>query len=130
MTLENLIRDAKEELRDWALDNPDMVESENDDGQIHDIADSSVPAYTRDLISLFYNEPNLAYETPENYVNTGNNLVYMAQVIVYEKLVEALYEEWDELCDAYREYDNYRDGCEEEETEPLTFREWYEEGNY
>lgn len=101
MTLEKLIRDAKENLRDWALDNPQMVKSGNDDGQIHQIADSltPVPVYTHDLPSLF---------------------------IVYEKLVEALHKEWSKLGDVHREYDNYRDECEDEDEDPLSFREWYE----
>ena len=129
MTLERLIRDAKEDLRDWALDNPHMIASGNDDGQIHEIADSFVPVHTHDLLSLFINDTSLAYETPEGYGygTAGNNMVGMAQVIVYDKLVEALKEEWLELEDAYWEYDDYRAECEDED--PLTFREWYEEGN-
>lgn len=132
MTLEKLIREAKEDLRDWALDNPHMVESGNDDGQIHEIADSSVPVYTHVLMILFTNDPSLAHESPEEYGygTAGNNMVGIAQVIIYEKLVEALNEEWRELEDAYREYDDYLYGCEDEDEEPMTFREWYEEGNY
>src|SRR5690606_32935703 len=132
MTLNDLIRDAKEDLWDWALDNPHMIESGNDDGQIHEIADSFVPVYTHDLLSLFIDDTSLAYETPEEYEygNAGNSVASMAQVIVYEKLVEALNEEWFELGEAYRKYDDYRYECEEKGTEPMTFREWYEEGNY
>lgn len=132
MTLDELIRDAKEDLRDWALDNPHMVESGNDDGQIHEIADSFVPVYTHDLLSLFIDDTSLAYETPESYWygTAGNNVAGMAQVIVYDKLAEALNEEWFELGEAYRKYDDYRAECEDAGTEPLTFREWYEEGNY
>lgn len=131
MTLKQLIREAEEELRDWALDNPHMLKIGDDDDQIHQIADSLVPVYAHDLLSLLNNDASLAYETSEyGYGTAGDTMVGKAQAIIYEKLVVALHREWWKLEGAYRDYDDYLYECEDEDTEPVTFREWYEEGNY
>ena len=60
MSLYEIIQAAKEELRErFSPDEPYRSDL------VHEIADSSVPVYNHELITLAYNDMNLAVDTPE-----------------------------------------------------------------
>jgi hypothetical protein len=105
--MEELTTSAREDLRQWAMSNVGNVPRYELDDQIHEVADGHVPVYTAELMQLFVDNVSLAMVEPElGHGTAGNNMVGMAQAIVYEELTADLHtfaeELWD-LMDAVEE---------------------------
>ena len=93
VTMRGLIRDAVEEFREWAKDNPDETEPHD---AIHEIADSTVPCYNSDLLDLAADDNNIALSEPEcgpAFDGTPTPINIIA-ANVYDAIGEALWEEW------------------------------------
>ena len=89
MKLFEIIRDAKQEL----IERFDASEPYPEDA-VHEIADSAVPVYNHDLITLAYNDMNLAVDVPElgpafNGEPTPCNII---AANVYEAIANELYQ--------------------------------------
>jgi len=92
MTLYEIITAAKEELAERINDADTDIIDESD--IIHEIADSSVPVYNNDLISLAYHDMSLAVDEPElgpAFDGTPTPINIIA-ANVYEAITAALYE--------------------------------------
>lgn len=92
-TLYDIAKTAREELREWASDNPDEDEPHD---AITEIADGSVPIYTHDLLSLAADNLVLATTTPEmgpafDGEPTPTNII---AANIYEHVTEQCWEEW------------------------------------
>jgi len=92
MKLFEIIAQAKEELEERISDTDiDIIDASD---AIHEIADSSVPVYNNDLISLAYHDMSLAVDEPElgpafDGTPTPCNII---AANVYEAITAALYE--------------------------------------
>lgn len=100
-----LIKDAKEELKERIdlnlkeneLDDIEDLGDINDD--IHEVADSHVPIYTRDILEVALGNIELASYEPElgpafSKEKSGSNMIAGA---IYEHLTEVLFEYSEEL---------------------------------
>jgi hypothetical protein len=97
MTLYALERDAIAELREWREDHP----HEEPHDAIHEIADSSVPVYTGDLLRLAAENIALATDEPEvGPAFDGSPMpVNIIAANVYEHLERALWDAWQTMED-------------------------------
>ena len=95
-TLYDLTQTAISDLRDWAADNPNCDEPHD---TIHEIADSSVPVYTYDLLQLAGDNLNLAVDTPDlgPAFDGSPTPVNIIAANVYEYITAALWENWNEI---------------------------------
>ena len=93
-TLHEIIRDACEELREY---DPNDVTEPSD--VIHEIADSSVPIYTSDLLELASQSNELALAVPEldPAFDGEPTLVNIIAANVFEAIEAGLWEEWREI---------------------------------
>ena len=97
MTLYELERDAIAELREWRLDHPDDDEPHD---AIFEIADTSVPVYTADLLRLAVDNLALATNDPVLGPASGCNFdgtpspVNIIAANVFEHLEAKLWEAW------------------------------------
>ena len=101
-TLYDLTQIAIEDLMTWIEDNPDDDEPHD---AMHEIADSSVPVYTYDLLQFAGNNLNLAVDTPElgpafDGTPTPVNII---AANVYEYIEAALWDKWREIEDEREE---------------------------
>lgn len=94
-TLNEIIRDACKSLRE-DYDIADVTEPHD---IIHEIADSSVPVYTYDLLQLAANHLELAVDTPElgPAFDGEPTPVNIIAANVFEAITEGLWEEWREI---------------------------------
>lgn len=100
MRMHELIKDAVEELREWAADNP----GEDDvDGVIYDMVDRNVPIYDDDILDLA-REEGLLYE-PLEY--EGATVIQGLSLAICQKLELALLEDWERI-------EEEREECEHE----------------
>ena len=95
MTLYDLERDAIAELRDWRTEHP----HEEPHDAIHEIADSSVPVYTGDLLRLAAENLQLATEEPEcgPAFDGSPTPVNIIAANVYAHLETTLWAAWETL---------------------------------
>jgi hypothetical protein len=119
--MEELTTSAREDLRQWAMSNVGNAPRYELDDQIHEVADGHVPVYTAELMQLFVDNVSLAMVEPElGHGTAGNNMVGMAQAIVYEELTADLHtfaeELWD-LMEAVEEAERELAEAEEEAEE-------------
>ena len=97
--LQEIQKDAREELRDrWANYSEEFCQGEPHD-VIHEIADSSVPVYTHDLMTLAAENNSLAVDEPElgPAFDGSPTPVNIIAANVFEAISEALWEEWREM---------------------------------
>ena len=105
-TLEEITQDAIDELRERAEDGGILRMNEPDyDGALAEIADSSVPVYTSDLMELAANNLDLATNMPEcgpafDGEPTPANIV---AANIYEHVTQALWDEWDTIKEEIKE---------------------------
>ena len=88
-TLYEIIEDAKTELEELMHGNPEYPED-----LVHEIADSSVPVYTYDLMQLAAANTNLAVDEPElgPAFDRSPTPVNIIAANVYESVSNALHE--------------------------------------
>lgn len=111
--LNQLIESARDELRERLEE--DLDQDKHD--LIHEIADSSVPIYTTDLLDLFTDDPSLAFVGPElGHGTAGDNMVGKAQAIIYEAITAALHDALDEIVE------EIEDEIKEEKLKGLRFQ--------
>jgi len=93
---------AREELREWAKDNPDDDEP---DERIHEIADSSVPVYNSDILQCAMDDFDLALTVPEIGPAFGgeSTAVNIIAANIYERIEGDLREEWKRIEEAREE---------------------------
>ena len=96
MTLDELVQDAISELREWQQD---YQEEDEPHDTIHEIADSSVPIYTGDLLRLAAENLQLATNEPEigpafDGTPTPVNII---AANVFEHIETALWKAWHEI---------------------------------
>ena len=96
--LHEMISTAESDLQDWIKDNPDNDEPHD---TIHEIADSSVPVYTYDLLHLAADNPNLAVDEPElgPAFDGSPTPVNIIAANVFEYIEAALWEYWNDNTD-------------------------------
>lgn len=113
--LYDLEKRVREELREWAKENPDNTDPDYD-GSLSEMADSAVPIYTSDLMQMAADDISLATDEPEigPAFDGSPTPVNIVAANVYERLTAALWEEWREI-EAERE-----EAKAEEEDEPAT----------
>ncbi len=98
--LGSVLDGARSELRDRHENYRDEFGPRGDDASdvIHEIADSSIPVYTCDLLSLACGAPSLATDEPE--IVGAEHFGTALSIIVgnlYERLSAALFEEWESM---------------------------------
>lgn len=87
---------ARQELREWATDNPD----DGDPGdQIHEIADGATPVYNGELLDIAAMHNAIALSVPEcgpafSGEATPINII---AANVYEHIEAALWDEWRDI---------------------------------
>lgn len=98
MHLYQLVDDAIAELREWREEHPDEDEPHD---AIFEIADSSVPVYTGDLLRLAAEHLFLATEEPElgPAFDGAPTPVNIIAANVFAHVEEALWEAWRALDD-------------------------------
>ena len=96
--LRDMERIAIEDLVTWMNDNPDNDEPHD---TIHEIADSSVPVYTYDLLQLAADNLNLAVDVPEigPAFDGSPTPVNIIAANVFEYIEAALWEYWNDNTD-------------------------------
>lgn len=94
-TLYDIRKSAIEELED-------LIENQDPDESIHEIADSSVPVYTGDLMQLAADNIDLATNTPElgPAFDGSPTPVNIVAANVYEYIVQELHDALHELQEA------------------------------
>jgi hypothetical protein len=100
--LTDIEKSAREELRDRWENYREDFEGGCESDVIHEIADSSVPVYTSQLLDLAAEDNCLATDEPElgpafDGTPTPVNII---AANVYERLTEVLWEAWHELDEA------------------------------
>ncbi len=98
-TLSSIIEDAAAELRDrWANYRNEFHQGEPHD-VIAEIADSSVPVYTYDLMQLAANNISLAVDEPElgPAFDGSPTPVNIIAANIYEAITEGLWDAWREI---------------------------------
>jgi len=97
MTLYELERDAVAELRDWRSDHP----GEEPHDAIHEIADTSVPIYSGDLLRLAAENLQLATEEPEcgPAFDGSPTPINVIAANLYEHIEQALWSAWQQMED-------------------------------
>ena len=99
-TLYELLNQARVELKELAIDNFDESFEVSDD--VYQIADSSVPVYTWDILQLAADNLDLALNEPElgpafDGSPTPTNII---AANIYEAVVNDLYEYWNDELEA------------------------------
>lgn len=94
-TLHQIVENAKEELLDWLRDNPDG--DIND--QISEIADSNVPVYNVDRLTLLQELLSLAYVDDPGLLPLNAGVFDILGVSIYEYIANKLYKYANELND-------------------------------
>ena len=96
--LENLIKEAKEELKDWAQGEVAEYEVVPDDvgHQIFEIADSSTPVYYSDMMQCANEDYSLMHKVPECRGEEGTPM-RLLQLNIFDRISQELYEYWQEL---------------------------------
>jgi hypothetical protein len=99
-TLYELLNQARVELKELAIDNFD--ESFEVSDEVYQIADSSVPVYTWDILQLAADNLDLALNEPElgpafDGSPTPTNII---AANIYEAVVNDLYEYWNDELEA------------------------------
>lgn len=87
--LYTIVEDAKTELREWCEENS---RSDPTDDAIREIADSSTPVYTRDIMEIGMQNEDLACTTPD--LESDGSPVEAMKMIIYEYVEQSLNEEW------------------------------------
>lgn len=113
--MDSILEDARNELREWAKENPDEDEPHD---TISEISDSSVPVYTYDILELGAGNFDLMTAVPElgpafDGTPTPVNII---AANIYEKIQESLWDEW-RLIESGREDAELEEDDEELETE-------------
>ena len=105
--LNDLIDDARAEVRDrWANYRAEFGPRADElHDVIHEVADSSVPVYTSDLLALANEDNGLATDEPElgpafDGSPTPTNVI---AANVFERIEAALWDEWSKMEDAASE---------------------------
>jgi len=99
MNLLQLVTDAIAELREWRADHPD----DEPHDAIHEIADTSVPVYTGDLLRLAAENLHLATDEPELGPANGSNFdgtnspINIIAANIFEHIESALWDAWEEI---------------------------------
>ena len=95
-SLYEIVKDARQELREWAKDNKDETEPHD---AIHEIADSSVPVYTSDLLQLAADNLELATAKPElgPAFDGSPTPVNIVAANIFEAIEAGVWEEWQEI---------------------------------
>ena len=101
MRLDEIIAVAKAELRDRFENYSDEFDSGEPHDVIHEIADSSVPVYTADLMRLAAEDIDLAVSEPElgPAFDGSPTPVNIIAANVFEAIERALWDEWREIED-------------------------------
>ena len=99
--LDVLVKDAVEELREWALDNP----GEEPHDAISEITDSSVPVYTYDILQCAVDNMSLATNESElgpafDGSPTPTNII---AANIYEYIHQELWDAWNVYEDEWLE---------------------------
>ena len=111
MLLEELIKEAQDELKEWAQG--EVVEYEVVPDEVSDtifeITDSSTPVYYSDMMKCANDDYSLMHETPE--LASGDETPMRAlQLNIFDRIENELCEYWevlkDELQDDLDEYEN------------------------
>lgn len=94
-TLQSIIDDAIEEFNDFLKENPEVREPHD---QIFEIADSSVPVYTHDLMQLAAENNDLATTEPDigPAFDGKPTPVNIIAANVFEAIEQALWDRWRE----------------------------------
>lgn len=123
MSLQNDIDNAIEELRDWAKDNPG---DDPRDAIIYEIADSVVPIYTSTLLEYALDDLYLATEEPESSpaFDGSPTAVNIIAANIYDRLVMALEEAWNEIEQEREDELEEEDSEEDSEDEPITAQDY------
>ena len=95
-SLYKIVRGARQELREWVEDNKDETEPHD---SIHEIADSSVPIHTSDLLQLAADNLELATSKPElgPAFDGQPTPVNIIAANVFEAVEAGLWEEWRQI---------------------------------
>lgn len=87
--LYTIVEDAKTELREWCEENS---KSDPTDDAIREIADSSTPVYTRDIMEMGMQNEDLACTIPD--LGSDGSPVEAMKIVIYEYIEQSLNEEW------------------------------------
>lgn len=106
--LYDLEQSAIEELKDWMNENPGNDEPHD---EIFEIADSSVPVYTSDILNLASENINLAVDVPESgpAFDGSATPVNIIAANIFEYIENALWEYWNDHKDDYLDEDDNND---------------------
>jgi len=87
------IEGAKQDLRDWAKDNPDETEPHD---IIHELADNAVPVYNSDIMDWAAEDLDLALDTPElgPAFDGSPTPINIIAANIFEYIESELWEEW------------------------------------
>jgi hypothetical protein len=100
--LSELLADAQTELRDRWNNYPDEFGPRGDEPHdvVHEIADSSVPVYTADLLALACQNNGLATDTPElgPAFDGSPTPINIIAANVFEAIEGALWAAWSEIA--------------------------------
>lgn len=95
--LDDIIKDAIEELEDWHRHNPGI--DPDYDGTLHEIADSSVPVYNSHLLDIAAENNDVALREPEigPAFDGSPTPINIIAANIYELIEYALAERWEEI---------------------------------
>jgi hypothetical protein len=95
-TLDSILADAREELRDRYENYRDEFHQGDPHDVIHEIADSSVPIYYSDIFAVIADLPG--YDLSDPGIAEGvTDLSKLAQIHIYDAISMHLFESWDEI---------------------------------
>jgi len=95
-SLDEIEKDAIEELEEWVKDNPD---DDPTDEAIFEIADSSTPIYNYDILQLAASNLFLATDAPDigPAFDGSPTPINIIAANIYEYISNALYQRWSEI---------------------------------
>jgi len=93
--LYNLEQGVRQEIRQWAEDNPDNNDIDYD-GSLHEIVDGSIPVYDSDILELATENLELATDEPElgPAFDGSPTPINIIAANIYEYLSNIAWEEW------------------------------------
>ena len=93
-TLYDLEQEVRQDIRQWAEDNPDNNDIDYD-GSLHEIVDGSVPVYNSEILGLAAENYELAIDEPElGPAFDGSPTPINIAANIYEHLSNVAWEEW------------------------------------
>ena len=95
-TADELEQGIREDIREWAEDNPDNNDPAYD-GSLHELVDGAVPIWTSELFELAAEYPDFRYVDDPGLCDPERGAEGIIAVAIYDWLSERAWDEWHKI---------------------------------